>query len=348
MAFPTIRSSNSGEASLALSATITLPTGHTEGDLLIIGLSLDGSRTCTAPDGWSLLADPSNTSANRFPIWYKVRGSSESNPTITWETTSEQGTWFSIAITKDTYQGVPEINTIYGSSNIPNAPALYPTWGTQDTLWFAFHGWDYNRTSTSNPTDFTLLTYNAGSSTSSAGHRTHYRSVNAEFQDPSNITISSTDTWYAHTVAISPYIEPQKGIYGNIGDSWKVGTSVAVNIGGVWKNEAEMFMKIDGVWKSIFSLIKTTAPTITTGSYVYSGGTYTVNWTVRNNENASSTILTEINDPAPDAYSRTLAYNATWDFSENVGSFFGGATIYATAKTSGKATSNFHSYYVSS
>jgi len=347
MAFPTIRSSTSGSmTAAALTVTVTLPTGHAQGDLLIIGLSLDGDRTVSAPDGWNLIANPTNTTANRFPIWYKVRGATESNPELTWVTTLELGTWFSIAITAGTYMDVPEIATAYGSNNVPNAPVLYPSWGAKDTLWFAFHGWNYNRTSTSSPTNFTLLTYHQGTSTDDAGHRTHHRSVNEEFQDPSNITISSTDTWYAHTLAVRPYEEATKGIYPNIGGVWKVGTSISVNIGGVWKNETETFMKIDGVWKAIHSLVKTVAPTITVGSVVLSGGIYTIYWTVRNNENASTLIKTEQGTTNPELYTRTLAYNATFDFSHAMGAIFGGTTVYATAKTSGKATSNYHAYYI--
>jgi uncharacterized repeat protein (TIGR02543 family) len=205
--FPTVRASTSGALSTAaLTLTVTLPTGHASGDLLIIGVSLDGSRAMTAPTGWTLLADPTNTTANRHAVWYKTRGATESNPAITWLTTTEIGTWYSVAITTGTWSGTPEVATAYGSSTTPNPPALTPTWGYAKTLWLALNGWDYNRTSTTVTTNYTLMTYQAGSSTASAGHRTFQRSVEAATEDPGTITISSTDTWYAHTVGIKPAI----------------------------------------------------------------------------------------------------------------------------------------------
>ena len=250
MAFPTIRSSANGVLSTAdLNVTITLPTGHIQGDLLIIGLALDGNREITAPAGLNLLANPTNYTTVRFPIWWKIRGASESNPTLTWITTTEIGTWFSIAITKGTWSGIPEITTAAGSSANPNAPSLTPSWGSGDTLWFALHGWDYNRTSSTNPTNFTLLTYQAGSSTASAGHRTHHRSVAASNQDPTQITISATDEWYAHTLAIKWYEPPN--IQVNIGGAYKQVEEVYVNIDGTWRLASDYSVNIAGVWKSV-------------------------------------------------------------------------------------------------
>jgi hypothetical protein len=250
MAFPTIRSSNSGALTTAgLSLTVTLPTGHAQGDLLIIGVSLDGSRTMTAPTDWTLLANPTNSAQARHAVWWKIRGSSESNPSITWVTTTELGTWYSIAITVGTWSGVPEIATAYGATANPNAPSLTPSWGSMDTLWLALHGWDYNRTSSTNPSSFTLLTYQAGSSTASAGHRTHYRAVAAASQDPSQITISATDEWYAHTVAIKPFEPPNLNV--NIGGVWKQAVQIYVNIDGTWRLASDYFVNIAGVWKNV-------------------------------------------------------------------------------------------------
>jgi hypothetical protein len=258
MAFPTIRAVSQGALTTAgLSLTITLPTGHASGDLLIIGVSLDGNRTMTAPDGWNLLANRTDTTANRHTVWYKTRGSTESNPNITWLTTTELGTWYAFAITTGTWSGTPEVTTAYASSANPNAPSLSPSWGVNETLWLALHGWDYNRTSSTNPTNYTNRTYQAGSSTASAGHRTHSRTNQVATEDPSQITISATDTWYAYTVAIKPYVQelggsstPQGSVY--IGGASKLMSRIQVNIGGVWKDATELSSNIGGVWKNSF------------------------------------------------------------------------------------------------
>jgi len=223
--FPEIRSVNSGVLSTAaLTLTVQMPTDHEEGDLLIIGVSLDGNRAMSAPSGWTLLANPTNHTACRHAVWYKTRGSSESNPAITWVTTTELGTWYAFVITTGTWSGTPEVATASGTNANPNAPSLTPSWGTMKTLWLALHGWDYNRSSSTNPTNYTLRTYRAGSSTGSAGHRTHSRANEVASEDPSQITISASDEWYAHTVAIKPAV-PTKWTY--LGTSGSYDSTVA-------------------------------------------------------------------------------------------------------------------------
>lgn len=254
MAFPTIRSSNSGYMIAdALNVTLTLPTGHAEGDLLIIGVSLDGSRTMSAPEGWTLLANPTNTTANRHQVWYKTRGSTENDPQITWLTTVERGTWYTIAITAGTWSGTPEVATYYASTNLPNPPSLTASWGAMDNLWLALVGWDYNRTCINNPTNYTNITYQSGSYTTSAGHRTFYRQYNSATDDPSTITLSASDTTYSHTVVIKPFVLPDDpmNIAPNIGGVYKDVESVSVNIGGVWKSVEAIYVNIGGSWKNV-------------------------------------------------------------------------------------------------
>jgi len=293
--FPTVRSTNSGALTTAgLTLTVTLPTGHAAGDLLIIGVSLNGSRTMSAPAGWTLLANPTNTTENRHAVWYKTRGASESNPAITWVTTTEIGTWYSIAITTGTWSGTPAIATAYGSSTTPNPPSLAPTWGYAKTLWLALNGWDYNRTSTTVPTNYTLMTYQAGSSTVSAGHRTFQRSVEVATEDPGTITLSASDTWYAHTVAVKPAIAattstPTVGTPYCLDDGFGTNTmyipvtntdtsTVTVYMNGVSKGTIAGSSSSDIIYASGFNL-----------NYDYNVNTYTVASGKSNSETVNKT-----------------------------------------------------------
>lgn len=309
MAFPTLRAVSQGAISTAaLNVTITLPTGHAEGDLLIIGLSLDGNRTVSAPSGWQLLANPTNHTTCRFPIWYKTRASSESNPQLTWVTTSEEGTWFAFAFTTGTWSGTPEIATTFGTSTNPNAPSLAPSWGANETTWLAFHGWDYNRTSSTNPSNYTNRTYQAGSSTGSAGHRTHSRNYQMSSDDPSQITISASDEWYAHTVAVKPYVETMSGTPQpvgsvNIGGVWKTISKIQVNIGGVWKDATDVKVNVGGVWKSAFS--GGTPSQATSWNYLGTSGTYngTTSYAAAGSCDTYTTVQTWLtNNFAPTGY----------------------------------------------
>lgn len=124
MAYPTIRNSSSGRnTSNSSTVSVTLPYGHIQGDLLIIGVSKDGSSTIGTPSGWTLMAQRTDSVASKLAVFYKVRGFTESNPSVSLGA-SEMCTWFSVAITKETWSGVPEISTAYGTGKTPNAPSL--------------------------------------------------------------------------------------------------------------------------------------------------------------------------------------------------------------------------------
>jgi len=251
MAFPTIRSTNSGRMVTASSTvTVSLPYGHVQNDLLIIAVSMDGSRTMSAPAGWTLISNPTNTTANRLAVWYKVRGFTESNPSISIGAT-EMGTWISICITKDTYSGTPEIATVYGVGNTPDAPSLTASWGAKDNLWFAIQGWDYNYAATSTPTGFTDLETQQAYSTSGASIWSSYKQDAVATLNPSSITITTGETWYAHTVVVRPAAVAYEKVSVKVNDTWRSAAGMWIKVDGVWKTMESLNIKVGDVWKTV-------------------------------------------------------------------------------------------------
>jgi hypothetical protein len=118
-------------------------------------------------------------------------------------------------------------------------------------LWLAIHGWDYNRTSSTDPSGFTNLEYERNTSTSGTGIRAAYKNEASATVDPGSISISYNDTWFAHTIVIQPYAEePYKKVYVNIGGTWKAAEGMWINVGGVWKPITSIGVNIGNIWKS--------------------------------------------------------------------------------------------------
>ena len=200
---PTVRATNSNVFSTDVSSvTVTLPTGHAAGDLLIIGVSRDGTGSFSSLSGWTAVTPQSN-GGSILALWYKTRGTSESNPSVSWTTGVESGTWFSIAITAGTWSGTPEFIGTTGSNTSPNPPSFSPSWGYGQTLWLALNGWDGAFTSTTITTNYTLMTYQAGF-TIGAGHRTFQRANQVATEDPGSTNLSGSTTWSSFTAAVKP------------------------------------------------------------------------------------------------------------------------------------------------
>lgn len=79
-----------GNSATSTTASVTLPTGTAQGDLLVMVVAVySGSTTWSDPSGWTNIAGSdvyvwNNASGlNKAKIWYKIAGSSEPNPSIT-------------------------------------------------------------------------------------------------------------------------------------------------------------------------------------------------------------------------------------------------------------------------
>src|SRR4051812_33436371 len=126
MAFPTVAGrTNSQSVANATSHTVNFDTTPTNGDLLVVAVSFDGSgTTVTWPSGWT---QPTNGfvtgSGDITEVRYKVASSATSSISIS-TNNSEEGEFRAWRIAAGTYTGTPEVTQTTGNSGTPNSPNL--------------------------------------------------------------------------------------------------------------------------------------------------------------------------------------------------------------------------------
>lgn len=154
MAFPQVETTSSyNSGANSVSHALTLPTGITEGDLILIAASRDGAGEF-ALSGYDLIFDGIGiNSVNRLAVWVKKAGASESNPTITLSNTD------GLAAVLYRISGWADIKVGPGWSDLVatvECPAfdMGDAWGEQDYLVIAVAGWDDGIALTSYPTGY--------------------------------------------------------------------------------------------------------------------------------------------------------------------------------------------------
>lgn len=134
--WPTVAAVNGGNDTVdQTSHTVNLPANIVSGNLLLVFFGSHGVPTITFPGDWTQLFQTANSSI-MFGAWYKVANGTE-GATITVTTSNVQETAHTSYRITD-YQGVPQVGTSVGAySSLPDPPSLTPSWGAQNTLWFA-------------------------------------------------------------------------------------------------------------------------------------------------------------------------------------------------------------------
>lgn len=212
MAFPQVQSSASGNSGAnSTTHSITLPSGITAGDLVIVFFSNDDAATAsvtTPASGWEgpIGQGVSPSNSNRLSVFWRFCDGTE-GATITITLTSTNGAaWTTYRISGCDSTTDPEISaTASGTSTSPDPSSLSPSWGADDTLWFAVYGWDGNVAHSSYPTNYSSnqLT-DRWANVAGAGIASASRNLNASSEDPGAGAIASSDQWVAYTVAIRP------------------------------------------------------------------------------------------------------------------------------------------------
>jgi hypothetical protein len=254
MGYPTIRNSITGETGNVDNINVPLPT-HQTGDLLIIYLIIDGSRTMTGASGWTWLGQDNSAGSPTIGIVYKVAtSSSETSPNIDYAS-KEQGVYISLAYTTGTYTGTPEISSFATGSGVnPDPPSLTTSWGTMyDTRFIAIVGTDGITSSTVEPTNYTHSVDISTTSGQGASASTAYRHINtASAENPSTFTMDVSETWVAVLIALAgttPAQGPNYTMSVNVGGTWYNVTNVSVNIGGTWYDATDILGNIGGTWE---------------------------------------------------------------------------------------------------
>jgi hypothetical protein len=269
MAYPVIRSTSQGHSSLSLSQTFTLPSGHQEGDLLILMMAFsNASQSSFSLAGWTLLVTPtSQLSGLARRIYTRTRAASEpSSYTATW-TNSQNTTWAVIAIEAGTWDPNAGVSWNHKSqtggrmtsssltSSFGNVPQLKLQIFAYTAAASALNSNLNNAAVGSNyyvDTTYQILIKNR------ANVNINWRGL---FVFSKESDLAASGTLYMDKQGNSASLISQLAIKGleasasgpdlavNIGGAWKTSSEISVNIGGVWKTASNVFVNIGGVWK---------------------------------------------------------------------------------------------------
>jgi hypothetical protein len=207
MTFPVVQTTATfSDSSNTGSHAVSLPTGITAGDLLMIFADCAGSPspgTFTAT-GWTFFATEANGTNGFLTVGYRqpATGSEGASVTVTTTGSTRLG-WASYRISgSDTTTAPSKPTGTTGTSANPGPPANTPAWGALDTLWIAAYGAAGSSGSASAaPSGFSGLLNSAGalSSGASAWLQSHTAT-----ETPGTFTTSGSGGWVATTVAIKP------------------------------------------------------------------------------------------------------------------------------------------------
>lgn len=213
MAFPVLTSTaQTGFASSVLSFPFNMPSSIASGDLLIALVEIRIGTTWTAPAGWtaiSTIAQAGGGGVGQLNGWYKIASGTESGTTPTWTTVN--ATTAQVHVHRITnWHGTtpPEATTSSGDGTAANPPSLTPSWGADDTLWFAIGGHTAASLTpwSAAPSGYSGFQQNGASAGGGiATLASSYRTNNAPSEDPGAFTVSGSNRyWTAATIAVRP------------------------------------------------------------------------------------------------------------------------------------------------
>ncbi len=217
---PTVDSSTTtntgtGFASDSTNHNIAMPGTTAAGDLLLMFFSYDsnGNPTITDPDGsggWTQLAavNSANNGATGS-VWAKVATGSDGTTVnfVSSNTQSAAARVYRILASEwhGDLTGVEVSNSTGSTTSSPNPPALTPSWGKTNNLWFAYVAGGTHTGVSSYPAGYGNGQHASGNTgTNGASVSTAYFTNNSADEDPGNFTMASRQTSVAFTVAVRP------------------------------------------------------------------------------------------------------------------------------------------------
>ena len=225
MAFAVIKTTATTELFANLVATLNLPSGIVDGDLLIMGVTLRNGQTATWPAGWTQIGFLNKTVDTSIEIRFRdADGTEGATIAVTLDTSASGCVGICYRIDSHHSSTAPEASTgADANSSTPDPDSLNPAgWGTEDTMWLVFCG---HKTSiiTAAPSSYTNLIAENNATAIAAGSAR--RELNAASEDPGTFTAAGSNRWTAMTVAIRP---AAAGRTTRNTDSWALGTNVGM------------------------------------------------------------------------------------------------------------------------
>ncbi len=217
---PTIESWSSGASTTTNASThaITMPSGITAGDLLIIVFSTDGVADITITAGDWIELSQAQGSGVSSGIFYKFATGSD---TATVATGSEQTSHIVYRISG---ASMPYIAQTTGNSTNSDPPNL-DTGTSRNYLWLATATHDSTVVASAAPTNYSNLHTQAAAGTGGASTSTAERAATASSENPGTFT-SNTEQWVSFTIAIP---SSSMGIHCATAPTTQGTTSVVIN-----------------------------------------------------------------------------------------------------------------------
>ena len=213
MAFPVVSAQAEGSESTATTThTVNLPSGIASGDLILLTIYCDRSNTAvtvTWPAGYTEMYDEEEGAQDcQFSAAYRIADGTEGTTITVTSNLSERAVHETWRITSWHGTTPPENGAFsQGTSTSADPPSLTPSWGAEDTLWFAIGAKNpgTNVLFTAGPTSYTNANFlDDGDAAGSAASGTARRELNATSEDPGGFTIASSVVWMANTIAVRP------------------------------------------------------------------------------------------------------------------------------------------------
>ncbi len=211
MAFPQVPTSNGGVDSTGLttSHTVNLPASIAADDLILAYFTCDGDPTITWPDAsWvSIGVLDAGGTGNSGQVRYRIADGTEGASITVTTSVAENSAHQTYRITGWHGTTAPEFaSSSWGSTANPNPPSLTPSWGAEDTLWFASVEINSGEVSISVfPANYgNGVTRDSTGGFSGTTLGVSRRELNATSDDPGTFTISASHFCAAHTLAVRP------------------------------------------------------------------------------------------------------------------------------------------------
>ncbi|MGD9157288.1 MAG: hypothetical protein PVG39_02685 [Desulfobacteraceae bacterium] len=206
MAFPSVSSVTETQVSSASTThDINMPASVDADDLLLVFIAFSLLPTPGTPSGWTLLRED-----GIFCTYAKKTDGTEGGTAVNFSTSSSCTAAAQCYRITNWYEDITNGVNIYytsGSGANPDPPSLTTAWGSDDNLWIAACG-GYNDDATVNayPANYTngYGTISGGGVNNGCEVGTARRENATDTEDPGTFTLSESETWRAHTIAIRP------------------------------------------------------------------------------------------------------------------------------------------------
>ena len=195
----------------ATSHTVGLPPTIPVGALLLMILACDGSPTTCTATGWTSVTAGGSSANCSVTILYRIADGTEGATVTVTTSASEQLTAW-VGILKDHHASAAPEGTSGGvgtaETQLTFPAALTPSWGADDTLWFAIVVGDGSATAgithLAQPLQYVYVYSLPNANTTTVSLAIAYRWLNAASTTPTRF-VQSTAEQYAHAiVAIRP------------------------------------------------------------------------------------------------------------------------------------------------